>query len=469
MMNPFSLSRMIALSKGYVFGEKERFVEPQTICIDSREAQSRSLFVPLKGERTDGHFHIESAVRQGSCAVLVNLDWAEKHIESMTLWSERYGVLFFPVDDTLKKMQQLAEEHRRRFTALTVVGVTGSNGKTTTKEMIAAILGCYKPTYKNPGNLNSEIGLPLTVLRMRNVYDYAVLEMGINHIGEMDILTRIAKPGLALITNIGRAHIGFMGSQRKIAEEKRKIFSHFGADNAAFIYENEGFDAILTEHLKGAVKYFGERSAIGLKEVVDRGTEGQDLVFTDYTIHLSLPGRHNLQNALAAICLAQHLGVPSSCIQEGLSGMNASFGRTEILKGRVCVVQDCYNANPDSVLASIKMTVSLPTEGRRILVLADMLELGEESRAAHAALGESLSAADVDRIFLFGQEMKAARDVLSGLRDDVVYASDFNDLKERLLGYVTTGDLVLLKGSRGMELERLTKELTGSGGIESVP
>ena len=115
------------------------------------------------------------------------------------------------------------------------------------------------------------------------------------------------------------------------------------------------------------------------------------------------------------------------------------------------------------------MTVSLPTEGRRILVLADMLELGEESRAAHAALGESLSAADVDRIFLFGQEMKAARDVLSGLRDDVVYASDFNDLKERLLGYVTTGDLVLLKGSRGMELERLTKELTGSGGIESVP
>ena len=175
---------------------------------------------------------------------------AEKHVESILLWSERYDVLFFPVDDTLKKMQQLAEDHRRRFSSLTVVGVTGSNGKTTTKEMIAAILGCYKPTYKNQGNLNSEIGLPLTVLRMRNVYDYAVLEMGINHIGEMDILTRIAKPDLALITNIGRAHIGFMGSQRKIAEEKRKIFSLFGADNAAFIYENEGFDAILTEHLK---------------------------------------------------------------------------------------------------------------------------------------------------------------------------------------------------------------------------
>ena len=143
--------------------------------------------------------------------------------------------------------------------------------------------------------------------------------------------------------------------------------------------------------------------------------------------------------------------------------MNASFGRTEILNGRVCVVQDCYNANPDSVLASIKMTVSLPTEGRRILVLADMLELGEESRAAHAALGKSLSSADVDRIFLFGPEMKAAEGVLSGLRDDVVYASDFNELKEQLLNYVNTGDLVLLKGSRGMELERLTKELTGSG------
>ncbi|OQY34561.1 MAG: hypothetical protein B6241_04635 [Spirochaetaceae bacterium 4572_59] len=462
MMNPFMFSRLVALSDGYIFGKREQFVEPTGICIDSREVVARTLFVSLKGERTDGHLHIESALQQGSCAVLVNRDWADCHLESINNWSERYGAVFFPVDDTLKKMQLLAENHRKRFTSMTIIGVTGSNGKTTSKEMIASILGCYKPTYKNPGNLNSEIGLPLTVLRMKNVYDYAVLEMGISHIGEMDVLARIARPEIAIVTNIGRAHIGFMGSQRKIAEEKRKVFSFFDSDSTAFIYENEGFGSILTEHLQGNLKYFGEKSVEGLQEVRDRGLEGQELVFTDYTISLSLPGRHNLQNALAAISVAQYLAVPPEFIQKGLSEMTAVFGRTEILNGKVSVIQDCYNANPDSVLASVKMAVSLPTKGRRILVLGDMLELGEESEAAHAALGSSLVSAKADQIFLFGPEMKAAANTVLEEREDVVHCSDFQELKSRVLSYVKEGDLVLLKGSRGMELERLTQELTRS-------
>ena len=454
-------SRLISLSGGHFFGRKEKFAEPQDICIDSRQAAARTLFLPLKGERTDGHLHIESALKNGSSAVLLNQDWAETHLESIREWAEKYDALFFPVEDTLKNAQQLAEEYRKLFKDLIVIGVTGSNGKTTTKEMIAAILDCHKPTYRNPGNLNSEIGLPLTVLRMKNIYHYAVLEMGINHIGEMDVLARIARPDLAVVTNIGRAHIGFMGSQRKIAEEKRKIFSFFDDESTAFIYENEGFADILSEHLKGTLKYFGENSEEGLVEVRDRGLEGQDLVFTDYTINLPLPGRHNLLNALAAIRVAQHLAVPSSCIQKGLSGMTASFGRTEVLKGRVRVIQDCYNANPDSVLAAVRMAVSLPTEGRRILVLGDMLELGEESAAAHSALGTSLAGAVVDGIYLFGSEMRAAWQSLRDKRNDVFYSSDFQELRRMLLDDVKEGDLVLLKGSRGMALERLTGDLTG--------
>ncbi len=367
------------------------------------------------------------------------------------------------MDDTLKQLQLLAEEHRKKFTSLTVIGITGSNGKTTTKEMIAAILEKHRPTYKNPGNLNSEIGLPLTVLRMRGGYEYAVLEMGINHIGEMDILVKVARPDLAVITNIGRAHIGHLGSQRKIAEEKRKIFSIFDSENAAFIYENEGFAPILTEHLQGSLNYFGEKSEEDLVRVLDKGLEGFDLVFTDGTVSLPLPGRHNLLNALAAIRVARYLGVPFLCIQEGLSGMTASFGRTQVLPGAVTVVQDCYNANPDSLQASARMIFSTPTEGRRILVLGDMLELGEESQGAHESLADFLKRSEVDRIFLYGPEMKAAYDAFGSDRKSVFHTTDFQELKSALMAYVRQGDLVLLKGSRGMELERLTDSLTGFG------
>ena len=461
MMNPFQLSKLLALSGGHVFGDRQQFVEPVDVCIDSRKGTAKSLFVPLEGERTDGHLHIESALENGCSAALVLRSWAEKHLESIADWAQRYGVLFFPVDDTLKQLQKLAEEHRKCYPSLTVIGITGSNGKTTTKEMVSSILNLYKPTYKNPGNLNSEIGLPLTVLRMKGSYDYAVLEMGINHIGEMDVLKTIARPDLAVITNIGRAHIGHLGSQRKIAEEKRKIFSGFGPGNAAFLYENEGFMSVLTEHLQGPLYNFGERSEEGLLDVVDMGLDGYELEYADYTIAVPLPGKHNLQNALAAIGVARYLGVPVSCIQEGLAGMTASFGRSEILKGVVTVVQDCYNANPDSVLASVRMVSSMPTGGRRILVLGDMLELGEESPGAHASLADWLDRVEAERIFLFGPEMKAAFNAMSHRGSAVFHTTDFQELKTAVMDYIAAGDLVLLKGSRGMELERLTDGLTG--------
>ncbi len=461
MMNPFQLTNLLALSDGHVFGDRQQFVEPVDVCIDSRKGAPRNLFVPLIGERTDGHLHIESALENGCCAALVMRSWAEKHLESVTGWVQRYGVLFFPVDDTLKQLQKLAEEHRKKYSTLKVIGITGSNGKTTTKEMIASILSLHKPTYKNPGNLNSEIGLPLTVLRMKGNYDYAVLEMGINHIGEMDILKAVARPDLAVITNIGRAHIGHLGSQRKIAEEKRKIFSGFGPENAAFLYENEGFMSVLTEHLRGTLYSFGERSEEGLLNIADKGLEGYELEYADYTIAVPLPGKHNLQNALAAIKVARYLGVPVSCIQEGMAGMTASFGRSQILKGSITVVQDCYNANPDSVLASVRMVSSMPTVGRRVLVLGDMLELGEESPGAHASLADSLERVEAERIFLFGSEMKAAFEALKRQGRAVFHTTDFQELKTAVMEYVAAGDLVLLKGSRGMELERLTDGLTG--------
>ncbi|QEN07907.1 UDP-N-acetylmuramoyl-tripeptide--D-alanyl-D-alanine ligase [Oceanispirochaeta crateris] len=459
MNSPFSCSRLLKLSGGFFVGDRTRCQEPQTICIDSREAGPRSLFVPLKGERTDGHLHIESAIAAGSSAVLVEQDWAEAHSKTLQNWAAQYPVLFFPVQDTLKQMQELAAAHRARFSKLKVVGVTGSNGKTTTKEMIASVLETMGRTYKNQGNLNSEIGLPLTVLRMNKEYDFAVLEMGINHVGEMDVLVDIARPGTALITNIGSAHIGYLGSKRKIAEEKRKIFSLFKKSNRAFINENEPFGDVLTENLQGILHRYGERSLSELQEVQDLGLEGQRLVFTDCTIRLALPGYHNLNNALAAIAVSRSLGARWDQIREGLESLGAVFGRSQILKGRVDIVQDCYNANPDSVLAAVKMFSAMPARGRRILVLGDMLELGEESEVAHKTIGKALTDSPVDQAFFFGSEMKAAFDEYQLTGKGAFHTDDYRTLEKMLLTASEPGDLVLLKGSRGMELERLAAPL----------
>jgi len=459
MNSSFCFAELLKLSHGFFIGNRESCQEPLAVCIDSREASLRSLFVPLKGERTDGHLHIESALKAGASAVLVEKSWAEAHSETLVNWSAVYNALFFPVDDTLKQMQELALNHRLRFPDMKVVGVTGSNGKTTTKEMIASILATMGRTYKNPGNLNSEIGLPLTVLRMDREYDFAVLEMGINHIGEMDILVDIARPDIALVTNIGSAHIGYLGSRRRIAEEKRKIFSLFDDSSAAFIFENEKFSDILAENLKGQLYRFGTRSLSELKDVHDLGLEGQELVLTDCTLRLPLPGVHNLNNALAAIAVTRHLGAGWDHIKSGLEGMTAEFGRSQILKGRIDLVQDCYNANPDSVLAAVRMLSQMPSEGRRILVLGDMLELGEESEEAHRAIGRALTDSPVDEIYLYGPEMKAAALECGSVRKSVNHTDDYHTLERQLLSVVQPGDLVLLKGSRGMELERLTVPL----------
>ena len=440
-------------------GDRDLCQEPQSICIDSREAGPRSLFVPLRGERTDGHLHIESALAAGSSAVLVDQSWAEAHAETLQKWTDQYPVLFFPVEDTLKQMQELAAAHRARFPDMKVIGVTGSNGKTTTKEMIASILSTMGRTYKNQGNLNSEIGLPLTVLRMDREYDFAVLEMGINHVGEMDILVDIARPDAALITNIGSAHIGYLGSKRKIAEEKRKIFSLFRGKNLAFINENESFADVLTENLQGRLNLYGFRSLPELKEVQDLGLEGQRLVFSDFTIQLVLPGSHNMNNALAAIAVTRSLGARWDNVRKGLENLDVVFGRSQILKGRVDIVQDCYNANPDSVLAAVRMLCAMPVRGHRVLVLGDMLELGEESEVSHKTIGRALTDSSVDRVFLFGAEMKAAALEYKSSGKEVYHTDDYHSLERTLLDAVQPGDLVLLKGSRGMELERLTAPL----------
>ncbi len=462
-MTPFSLDKLLSLSDGFFWGDRSRWHEPLSVCVDSRKVEPRALFVPLKGERTDGHFHIDEAVCAGASSCLVSRLWAEGHNRMIREWAENHNVLFFPVEDPLKGLQNLAAIYRSRFPQLKVIGVTGSNGKTTTKEMLASILEQDGRAYKNPGNLNSEIGLPLSILGMGREQDYAVFEMGISHAGEMDVMVNIAKPSMAVITNIGSAHIGYIGSKRRIAEEKRKIFSFLGDSGTAFIHEDEPFADFLAEPLTSRIVSYGLRHVQGLQEIRDCGLKGQDIVLSDCTIHLPLPGRHNLNNALAALAVARDLGLSWEKIKDGLEGLDAVFGRTQIFEGAVRVIQDCYNANPDSAAAALRMFGELPWTGRRIAVLGDMLELGLESKALHSALGQNLADLPVDEVFFLGKEMSAAAREYEKCGKAGRHYFSFEELRDALLSFSKPGDLILLKGSRGMELERLTEALLAVG------
>jgi UDP-N-acetylmuramoyl-tripeptide--D-alanyl-D-alanine ligase len=430
-----------------------------SVIIDSRIVEKGSLFVPLKGEKTDGHLYLPQALEKGASAVLVSAEWAGRNGSVMNGWSE---TAFFVVSDPLGALQTLAEAWRLSFKNLVVAGVTGSNGKTTTKEILAAILKEEAPTVWNKGNLNSEIGLPLSVFAIRDNHRFAVLEMGMNRVGEMDILARTGRPDVGVVTNIGTAHIGPMGSQLAIAEEKKKIFSFFTGRETAVIPAADPWTGFLSDGVRGRVLTYGAGVCEGLTSVEQDGLSGWKLTLFGQGVNFLFPGEHNLKNLAAAVTAARALGVSEGAVVRGVASVRPEFGRSEILAGRVTLIRDCYNANPDSVREALKMLAGLSGKGRRIAVLADMRELGAESEAAHRQTGrfvrELVEGNRVDRVFLFGEEMKHARDEAENA-GTVEWFGEYGDLKERLLSLVREGDLLLLKGSRGMQLERLSDPL----------
>lgn len=436
-----------------------QFSGADDIAIDSRRVAAGSLFVPLKGEKTDGHHFIPQALEKGASGVLVSKQWAS---QNHSVPDQYLKTAFFVVEEPLAALQTLAETWRLSMEDVVVVGITGSNGKTTTKEILAAILHEEGNAVWNPGNLNSEIGLPLSVFAIRREHRFAVLEMGMNRVGEMDILARVARPDVAVVTNIGTAHIGPMGSQQAIADEKKKIFSRFTGHETAVIPANTPWTAFLAEGVPGKVVTWDPHRMEGLSEAEPEGLSGWNLTLYGKSVLFSLPGMHNLSNMVAAVTAARVLGVSEESILGGVAAVRPEFGRSEVLSGRVTLIRDCYNANPDSLKASLEMLASLEGRGRRFAVLADMRELGEGSEEAHQEAGRAVAAlveeGCIDRVLFYGEQMRLAWQSAGGT-GAVEWHGDYTALKERVLSLVREGDFVLLKGSRGMELERLTDPL----------
>ena len=461
----FTVREIAGLIDGNLFFPEHGVVEGSdrdaaigSVTIDSRNAGPGSMFVPLSGRFADGHDFIDDAVNRGTTLVLMSNDYHRESGEQISRLERLHPFVYFVVDNVLECLQNLARYYLGKFPGLTKIGVTGSNGKTTTKEMIGSILRLHSPTCMSHGNLNSEIGLPLSLFEVRPEHRYGVFEMAMNHRGEIDLLAELLRPSIGLITNIGRAHIGQLGSQERIAEEKKKLFSRFSGNEQAFLPEHDAYLEYLSRGVNGRVHLYGRYSTPGIEGVTDRGIDGSVLHWQGYNIELPLPGEHNVLNALGAISVALELGVRPELVKEGLESVTPQFGRSEVIRGAITIVQDCYNANPESMILSIAAIDRWDYGNRKVLVLGAMMELGEMSDELHREVGKTAGRSHADALFLVGDQMGAAEEAArsAGFSGQIVLKATAADIEPLLADYLASGDLVLLKGSRSLSLERLT-------------
>ena len=439
-----------------------------SVVVDSRKAAPGSLFVPLKGERTDGHLYIADAFSRGARVCFVDRSFWDAQGEELRPCAQKFRAACIVVDSSFSALHTLAARRLQSFSALRI-GITGSNGKTTTKEITGAILSQEAPSFMTKGNLNSDIGLPLSVFDMEGSPGFAVFEMGINRAGEMDILVDIVRPQAALITNIGSAHSGILGSRRNIAAEKKKLFLALSPDGKAWVYERDTYRAFLVDGVAAETFLFGETSTPGFSGAQDAGLDGWDISLDGEMIRFPLPGIYNLRNALAAVSLCKGVGASGSAIRAGLEAVKPLFGRSEVFRGELTVLRDCYNANPESMGNALAFASSLAWKGRKLAVLGSMKELGSSSAEEHRALGKLLAGSAFDAVFLFGDEMEEAHRACAQARFSGVLAwhTDLDGLRNAVQSFVQRGDLVLVKGSRSMEMERITESLNAQapGGV----
>ena len=432
----------------YTYGNSAGF---SSVSIDSRSVQEGALFAAIPGSNSDGHSFVETAFKNGAAAALVE----RQKLTTFDLLgiAKNLGKTLIAVDDTIQGLQDAARVYLEQFPGLLKIGITGSSGKTTTKEIAAAIIGAEKKTVMNPGNFNSETGLPLAVFAVRPWHEVGIFEMGMNRRGEIAELAAVLKPDIALITNIGSAHIGILGSLEEIAKEKKHIFSCFTDNCTALIPEDSAFRDFLAKDVRGRVSFYGEKSLAGLEGARSLGLDGTEILWEGKAVRFPLPGRHNLADAVAAMAIAQMVPVTGKVIRQGLESVKPLFGRGEIIRGRVTVIRDCYNSNPESLAEALDFCEALEWPGRKVYVIGEMLELGDNSRKAHEGAGRQLAGTGADMVFLYGEETRAAAETLGAGR--FFYTCDIDELSRSLDGYVQSGDLVLLKGSRGCALERV--------------
>jgi UDP-N-acetylmuramoyl-tripeptide--D-alanyl-D-alanine ligase len=433
-------------------------VELLGISTDSRSLQPGELFIPLRGEKFDGHDYLTQAIQRGAAACL-----SEEMIGGLR-------VPVIKVADTLKALGDLAAAVRRQF-AGPVIGITGTSGKTTCKEMLAAVLGTLGPGLKSAGNFNNLIGVPLTLFGLQPEHRWAVIEMGMSSRGEIARLVEIAAPKIGLITNVGAGHLENFEGISGVARAKGELFINLPADGVALINADDPEVRALpvANGVRRVCFGTGQEAAVRAEKIASHnGAVSFDLVIEQAAqrVVLPLPGRHNVANALGAAAAAMVLGVGLKEIASGLEAFHPCPGRMELLElpGDIVILEDSYNANPLSVHAALDALHDLSATGRRVAVLADMLELGPSAPELHHQIG-CIAAKRADWIFTYG---KLAEEIARGARaaglpaDRIFVAASQEELTAQVLKLLRAGDRVLIKGSRGMRMEKVTAALRAS-------
>ncbi len=451
-MKPITIKEILAAVGGKLLCGDENTVFTD-VCTDTRKITQGSLFVPLVGEHFDAHDFISDALKQGCAA----------SFSSRENISAEKPIIYVP--NTRRALGMLASYYRQKF-AIPVVAITGSVGKTTVKELTAAVLSARLNVLKTAGNFNNEIGLPLTLFRLEDCHEIAITEMGMSGFGEIDLLASMAQPDLGIMTNIGLSHIEKLGSQENIYKAKAELFRHIKPGGTVII---NGDDPILSAHkseIKHKVVTVGFHPEFDLY-ATDIKPGADSLSFTAVcgkekaSVTLSFPGEHNVTNALLACAAGMQFGISLQDAAKALGTYVPADRRMQFMDaGGITVINDCYNAAPASMAAALRVLCN--QKGRKIAVLGDIKELGEHTQSAHEEIGILAEKLSVDALFTLGDNAKfiANGAKQAGMKEEQIFVFDsIDDLNQSLGEWAKSGDTVLVKASRAMRLERVTEFL----------
>ncbi|MCD8150084.1 MAG: UDP-N-acetylmuramoyl-tripeptide--D-alanyl-D-alanine ligase [Clostridiales bacterium] len=462
-MKEMSLDHIRKACRGTFYGEDTVLDrEVDGVVIDSRQVQEGFLYVAMRGERVDGHRFIPDVFDKGAAAVL-----SEEILENP-------AGPYILVESCPQALKDIAEYYRSTL-AIPVVGIAGSVGKTSTKEMIAAVLEQKYCVLKTEGNFNNEIGLPLTLLRIRSEHEAAVVEMGISDFGEMHRLAKMTRPDICVMTNIGQCHLENLIDRDGVLRAKSEIFDYLKPDGVVVLNGNDDKLSAIGE-VRGVVptRYFvydgsaekpsGYTYFVTADSIENHGVRGMDAVLhfhgtqaENCRIHEPIPGLHNIYNACAAACVGDALGLTHAEICAGIAGAKTIAGRTNLIEaGGIVIIDDCYNANPVSMKASLD--VLSQTEGRKIAVLGDMGELGKDERALHREVGEYAAGKGIDLVFCSGElSAELAKAASAGCRAQ--HCENRETLLAALCSCIKKGDTVLVKASHFMQFSEIVRAL----------
>lgn len=453
-MQPIKADEVIKVCRGEVLsGDSD--VKITGVSTDTRTISPGDLFFALTGDSSDGHKFLADAISKGASGVVVS-----RKVESRRL--------AIRVADTLLALGDLAAYYRSRFSP-TVIGVTGSVGKTTTKEMIAAVVAAKGPTLKSAGNFNNEIGVPLTLFELMPKHETAVIEMAMRGKGQIDYLAKMVRPSIGVITNVHMSHIGILGSTDAIAEAKSEILAHVPVEGAVVLNRDDAYFDFMRERAKSRVVSFGESTDADVR-ATSAGLDSKGCcafhVRTptgSFDVRVPVPGEHNIKDALAAIAVGEVLEIDHDFMRDALANFTPPEKRANVIpaRGGFVVIDDTYNASPASVSSALK-TLSMMEGGRKIAVLGDMLELGDHALSAHMEVGAAAKDAGVDYLGTVGELAKLiARGAIdAGL--PVSSVGEYEDswqAAQELVALMQERDVVLVKGSRAMKMERIVEAL----------